>query len=74
MAEMILSQNSLFGFDTHKIYDEVADETEVVFEDEVLTYIEMRSELKSDYIHPNEKGYEMMAEAFLEVIKECKIL
>jgi lysophospholipase L1-like esterase len=61
---------SIFGFNTHKVYSEVADETDVLFEDEVLTYIERHDSLKSDYVHPNEKGYEMMADAFMKIFKQ----
>ena len=60
---------TLFSFDTHSVYEEVADESGVLFEDEVLTHIELNRALKSDYVHPNEKGYEMMADAFIEILK-----
>lgn len=60
---------SLFSFETHEIYSEVADEADILLEDEVLTKIELDRSLKSDYVHPNEKGYEMMADAFIEVLK-----
>ena len=60
---------SLFSFDTHEIYSEVADESDILLEDEVLTKIELDRSLKSDYVHPNEKGYEMMADTFIEVLK-----
>ena len=59
---------SLFSFDIHDIYYEVADEMDVLLEDEVLTKIELDSSLKSDYVHPNAKGYEMMAEALMKYI------
>ena len=65
---------SLFGFDTHKVYNEVADETGVIFEDEILSYIELRRIYKSDYIHPNEKGYEIMADSFINILRKYKIL
>jgi len=59
---------SIFGLDTHKLYEEVADESDILFEDEILTQIERDPAFKSDYIHPNEKGYEMMADAFIEIL------
>ncbi|MDB2562723.1 GDSL-type esterase/lipase family protein [Sulfurimonas sp.] len=59
----------LFGFDTHEVYEEVADETNVLYEDEVLTSIQKDNSLKSDYVHPNKDGYEMMATRFIEVLK-----
>lgn len=59
---------NLLSFGTHDVYEEVADETNVLFEDSVLTYIELHRSLKSDYVHPNEKGYEMMADAFIKIL------
>jgi len=60
---------TLFSFDTHDVYWEVADETDVLFEYEVLTHIELNRSLKSDHVHPNESGYEMMADIFIEIMK-----
>jgi len=60
---------SLFGLEVHDIYQEVAEETDVVFENDVLKKIGMSRSLKSDYVHPNEKGYEAMADAFIEILK-----
>lgn len=59
---------NLLSFGTYDVYEEVADETNVLFEDSVLTYIELHRSLKSDYVHPNEKGYEMMADAFIKIL------
>ena len=65
---------NILSFQTLSIYDEVARESEVILEDEVLTYIERRRALKSDYVHPNAKGYEFMADRFIEVLKSHKII
>ncbi|MBU0721139.1 arylesterase [bacterium] len=65
---------NMFGFGTHSVYYEVAKLRDVMFEDEVLSYIELHRELKSDYVHPNAKGYERMAEAFMEVLKKNKMI
>ena len=59
---------SFLVFSPHSIYKEIAKEKNVLYEDKVIPYIELRPNLKSDYIHPNEKGYEMMADAFSEII------
>lgn len=59
---------NLLSLGTLDVYEEVADETDVLFENDVLTYIEMHRTLKSDYVHPNEEGYEMMADAFIEIL------
>jgi len=65
---------SLLGFDTDEVYVEVADETGILLENDILTHIELRRTLKSDYVHPNEKGYELMADAFLDIMKNYKII
>ncbi|MCW8896079.1 MAG: arylesterase [Sulfurimonas sp.] len=56
----------IFGFKTAKLYSEVANETGVVFEEDILSVIESDRRFKSDNIHPNKIGYEMMADAFIE--------
>ena len=60
----------LTGFSAHTLYGEVAKEKKLIYEDEVLSYIEGEDSLKSDFIHPNEKGYEMMADAFAKIIEK----
>lgn len=60
----------ILGFNTHSIYAEVAKETEVFFEEDVLSKVLSKNELKIDYIHPNEKGYKIIVDA---VIKHLKI-
>ncbi|PHQ65759.1 MAG: arylesterase [Sulfurimonas sp.] len=64
----------IFGFSTLSLYDEVAAEEGVLLEDDVLTHIELNRALKSDYVHPNAKGYEMMADAFLKILKDYKYI
>ncbi len=59
---------SLLNFSKDSLYEEIANETEVLYEDEVLMHIQLNRALKSDYVHPNEKGYELMADAFIEVL------
>ncbi|MGE4396843.1 MAG: arylesterase [Sulfurimonas sp.] len=61
----------ILGFNTHSIYAEVAKETEVFFEEDVLSKVLSKNELKIDYIHPNEKGYKMIVDA---VVKHLKII
>ena len=65
---------NMLSFKSLSIYEEVADESGVMLEDEVLTYIELHRALKSDYVHPNEKGYEMMADSFIKVLKSHRII
>lgn len=59
---------ALFSFDTHYVYEEVVNETGVLYEDAVLTKIGLNRTLKTDYVHPNAKGYELMADAFIEIL------
>lgn len=59
----------LLGFNTHSIYTEVAEQTEVFFEEDALPEVLSKRELKLDYIHPNAKGYEIMVDAFVKHLK-----
>jgi len=59
----------LFGFDTHEVYAEIAEETNVLYADEVIANIQKDDSLKSDYVHPNKDGYEMMAERFIDLLE-----
>ena len=65
---------NIVSFKILSIYKEVAKEIGVFLEDDVLTHIELNGALKSDYVHPNEEGYEMMADAFLELLKKKNLL
>ena len=65
---------NIIGFSAVSVYNEVAQENQVMYEDDILRYIELHRELKSDYVHPNAKGYEMMADAFIEVLKDNGLL
>ena len=68
-ANDLLNGFSAQDFSIHQLYRELADETDVVLEDEVLTRIAYDDELRNDFVHPNEKGYEMMANAFIEILE-----
>lgn len=59
----------LFSFDTHEVYKEIADEKDLLYEEKVLTEIALDHSLKSDYVHPNERGYELMANTFIEILQ-----
>ena len=59
---------NLFGFKALALYSEVAEESEVMLEDDILSFVESDRSLKIDRIHPNKKGYELMAEAFMKHI------
>ena len=64
----------MIRFSTESLYEEIADQEEVLFEGDVLAKIENTNELKSDRIHPNAKGYALMAETFAELLREKKII
>ena len=64
----------LFGFTTDDLYEEIAKQENVLYEGEILSVIENDPALKSDRIHPNAKGYSLMAETFWEILKKFKII
>lgn len=59
----------ILGFNTHSIYAEVAKETGVFFEEDVLSKVLSKNEFKIDYIHPNEKGYKIIVDAVVKYLK-----
>ncbi len=50
-------------------YETLADDYALPFDDSLLTHILSKNALKSDHIHPNEKGYRLMAEHIFELIQ-----
>lgn len=64
----------LFGFTTDDLYEKVAKQENILYEGEILSKIENDPALKSDRIHPNAKGYGLMAKAFAEILREYKIV
>ncbi len=59
----------MLGVKTHSLYGEVANETGVFFEEDVLSLVEADNRLKIDYIHPNKQGYGIMTDAFIKHLK-----
>lgn len=57
-----------------ELYRELAAETGVPFEDEVLLRVLTDNGLKSDRVHPNARGYAKMAEAFQTFLQEAGAL
>jgi len=55
-------------------YAELAREFEVPYEGEVLTSVLLATDMKSDPIHPNAKGYRKMAEALAKLLREAGAL
>ena len=61
---------SLFGFSPLSLYEEVAEEENIPLLLGMLADIISKPSLKSDQIHPNAKGYKIMAEKIYEKLKE----
>lgn len=53
-----------------EFYAGIAKQSAIPYEGDVLTKILRNSELKSDQIHPNAKGYRLMAERVAELLKK----
>ncbi|QOY51403.1 GDSL-type esterase/lipase family protein [Candidatus Sulfurimonas baltica] len=64
----------LLGFKTLSVYNDVAEQTGVMYEENMISYIESKASLKSDNIHPNEKGYEMIADSLIKILKSNKLI
>lgn len=56
------------------IYQELADEEQIVLIKSVFSMILGNSELRADQIHPNAKGYQLLAEAVAEQLRESGLL
>lgn len=56
------------------LYQQLAEEMQVPIDTEVLPKVENNAALKSDSIHPNAKGYRMMAEAIANLLKQSGAL
>ncbi len=61
---------SLFGFSPLALYEEIAEEENIPLLLGMLADIISKPSLKSDQIHPNAKGYKIMAEKIYEKLKE----
>ncbi|WP_432823771.1 arylesterase [Trichloromonas sp.] len=72
-AEVVLVGVPQLGLllSTDPLYAEVAEELRLPYEGEVLSDLLSDREFKSDQIHPNARGYAVMAEKIAEVIREA---
>jgi len=61
---------SLFGLSPLDLYEEVAEEENIPLLSGMLADIISQPSLKSDQIHPNARGYKMMAEKIYEELEE----
>lgn len=62
-------QKQLFS-DTAPLYRELAEEHKLVFEPELIANLMRKRKLKSDTVHFNKAGYQKMAEAIHELLRE----
>ena len=65
---------NMFNFKTESLYKDLASEENILYEGHILEKIENDKTLKSDRIHPNTKGYELMAKSFYQILKEHNII
>jgi len=59
---------SLLGLSTLSLYKDVAKEEEIPYAEDILEDIIGNDLLKSDYIHPNAKGYHIMADKIYQIL------
>jgi lysophospholipase L1-like esterase len=59
---------------TAAVYETLAREKNLAFDDRTLPSIESEPSLKSDPIHPNREGYRKMAQAVFDLLKESGAL
>jgi len=52
-----------------KFYGEIAAQERIPIEDGILEHVLLDSGLKSDFVHPNAKGYARIAEALAKLLK-----
>lgn len=53
---------------TSPIYQKLADDNMLVFEKDILGDILSNASLKSDHVHPNSKGYQLLAETIAALL------
>jgi lysophospholipase L1-like esterase len=61
-----------FGLEVPKFYTSIADQSAVPLERGILLKLLGDNHLKSDTIHPNAAGYQLMAEAIFHVIQKAQ--
>lgn len=71
-AQVVLIGVPEFGLflDDAAIYQELADENGLVIRREILGDILRKNTLKSDHVHPNTSGYQLLAESIRDLLAE----
>jgi len=65
---------SILSLESAEFYEQVASETGIPINLDVLPEILSDNKLKSDRIHPNKQGYQMMAEAVYQLLIDSGVL
>jgi lysophospholipase L1-like esterase len=67
-------QPALLFLEPAGVYNEIAEKYGLAYESEILPAVEADNSLKSDRIHPNAEGYQQVADAVYELLKESGAL
>lgn len=59
---------------TTDFYKDIAEKMKVPFEGSILATILSQGNLKADYIHPNDRGYALLAETMAHYLKKNKMI
>ncbi len=75
-AEVVLVSVPAFGLfpSSATFYQQIAEEQQVVIEDEIIPKVLRDRRLKSDPIHPNSTGYRLIAEAIMLRLQQAGAL
>jgi len=71
-SQVVLIGVPEFGLflDSSPIYQELAEENHIPIENNILGNIIGNNSLKSDHIHPNSKGYQLLADGVASLLRE----
>jgi lysophospholipase L1-like esterase len=65
---------AIFGLESADFYYTLAERLQLPLEAEIIPHILAERELKSDQIHPNARGYRLLAEAVYDKLRESGAL
>ena len=82
MIEMAKAQNvpvvligvpkpALFGLQAHPMYQQLAKQYQLPLENEILAKVLSSRKTKSDSIHPNAQGYDLIAQALAKLLRDA---
>ena len=64
----------LFLSEAANFYTKIATQMEIPYEDKILAQVLGKSSLKSDVVHPNAKGYQKIADAVAELLRQAEAI